>query len=176
MLKQPEDLLKLQSDMFSASNAVVSKTIEHWEKLAELNLKAANDGFNQSADQLKALFAAKDPQEAAKLFAAMAKPSTEGFTAYAKDVVALTNKAGAELTALAEKQIADGNKQLQGAVELLAKNAPAGSEGAVQMLRTTLSAASAAYEQVFKVTKQLAEQAEQGLAAATKATTGKKGA
>ena len=75
---------------------------------------------------------------------------------------------------MAEKQIADGNRQLLTAVELFAKSAPAGSEGAVQMLRTSVTAASSAYDQVFKVTRQLAEQAEAGLTKAGKAAGGKK--
>jgi hypothetical protein len=96
--------------------------------------------------------------------AAMAQPSTDAFSAYAKDFYALSSKTGAELVAAAEKQIADGNKQLLSAVELLSKNAPAGSEGTVQVLRNTVTAASAAYDQVFKATRQLADQAEAGLA------------
>ena len=54
-------------------------------------------------------------------------------------------------------------------MELLAKNAPAGSEGVVQVLRTTIATASTTYDQVFKATRQLADQAQAGVAAATKA-------
>ena len=164
MMKSPEDLMKLQTEALSASSAVMGRTLESFQKLAELNLKAATDSFSQSSEQLKTLMSAKDPQQAAKLLAEMAKPSTEAMSAYAKEFYELSSKAGAELAAMAEKQIADGNKQLLGAVELLAKSAPAGSEGAVQVLRTTLTAASAAYDQVFKATKQLSEQAEASLA------------
>ena len=173
-MKTPEELMKLQSEALTASSAVMGKTLESFQKLAELNLKAATESFSQSTEQLKTLMAAKDPQQAAKLLAEMAKPSP-ALSAYAKDFYELSSKAGAELAAMAEKQIADGNKQLLGAVELLAKNAPAGSEGAVQVLRTTLTAASAAYDQVFKATKQLSEQAEAGLANVAKATGLKKG-
>lgn len=176
MIKTPEDLLKLQADAYTASSAVVAKSIENLEKFAELNLKAAGDTFTQSAEQIKALLAAKDPQQAAKLIAAMAQPSTDAFSGYAKDFYALSSKTGAELVAAAEKQIADGNKQLLSAVELLSKNAPAGSEGAVQVLRNTVTAANAAYDQVFKATRQLADQAEAGLANLAKTTAGKKGA
>lgn len=174
MMKSPEDLLKMQSEAFGASNAVMAKAVEQFEKLAALNLKAATDTFAQSTDQLKALLSAKDPQQAAKLLSEMAQPSSEALTTYAKEFFELSSKTGNELTAMAEKQIADGNRQLLTAVELFAKSAPAGSEGAVQMLRTSVTAASSAYDQVFKVTRQLAEQAEAGLTKAGKAAGGKK--
>jgi hypothetical protein len=100
----------------------------------------------------------------------MAKPSTEALTTWAKEVYQLSSQTGAELGAMAEKQIVDGNRQLLAAVELLGKNAPAGSEGMVQVLRTTIATAASAYDQVFKATRQLADQAQAGVAAATKAT------
>jgi hypothetical protein len=40
----------------------------------------------------------------------------------------------------------------------------------VQVLRTTIATAASAYDQVFKATRQLADQAQAGVAAATKAT------
>ena len=45
MMKSPEDLLKMQSEAFGASNAVMAKAVEQFEKLAALNLKAATDTF-----------------------------------------------------------------------------------------------------------------------------------
>ncbi|MCX7273080.1 MAG: TIGR01841 family phasin, partial [Burkholderiales bacterium] len=118
MMKSPEDLLKMQSEAFGASNAVMAKAVEQFEKLAALNLKAATDTFAQSTDQLKALLSAKDPQQAAKLLSEMAQPSSEALTTYAKEFFELSSKTGNELTAMAEKQIADGNRQLLTAVEL----------------------------------------------------------
>lgn len=169
MIKTPEDLMKLHTEAMSASQAVVAKTIESFEKLAELNLKAAGETFAQQTEQLKALMAVKDPQSAARLLSDMAKPSTEVLTAWAKDFYQLSSQTGAELVALAEKQMADGQKQLGTAVDLLAKNAPAGSEGAVQVMRNAVSAATAACDQAFKATRQMADQAQATVAGAAKA-------
>ena len=58
--------------------------------------------------------------------------------------------------------------QLATAVELLAKNAPAGSESAVQMLRTSMNAASAACEQAIKAGRQVADQVQAAVTPAAK--------
>ena len=176
MIKTPEDFLKLHADAVSASQAMVTKTLESFEKLTELNLKAAGATLAQSSEQLKALLAAKDPQAAAKLISGFAKPSSDAFSAYATDLYQLSSKTGADLSAMAEKQIADGNRKLLESIEILAKNAPPGSEGAVKVLRNTVGAATSAYDQVFKATKQLAEQAEANLATVTKAAGARKAA
>ena len=169
MIKTPEDLMKLHAETLSASQAAATRAREGFGKLAELNLKTAGEALAQTSDQLKALFSAKDPQQAGRVISEMAKPSTEALTAWAKEIYQLSSQTGVELSSLAEKQITDGNKQLLAAVELLAKNAPAGSEGVVQVLRTTIATASTTYDQVFKATRQLADQAQAGVAAATKA-------
>ena len=148
MIKTPEDLMKLHAETLSASQAAATRALEGFGKLAELNLKTAGEALAQTE---------------------MAKPSTEALTAWAKEIYQLSSQTGVELSSLAEKQITDGNKQLLAAVELLAKNAPAGSEGVVQVLRTTIATASTTYDQVFKATRQLADQAQAGVAAATKA-------
>jgi phasin family protein len=169
MIKTPEDLMNLHAETLSASQAAATRALEGFGKLAELNLKTAGEALAQTSDQLKALFTAKDPQQASRVISEMAKPSTEALTAWAKEIYQLSSQTGVELSSLAEKQITDGNKQLLAAVELLAKNAPAGSEGVVQVLRTTIATASTTYDQVFKATRQLADQAQAGVAAATKA-------
>jgi len=170
MIKTPEDLMKLHAETLNASQAAATRALEGFGKLAELNLKTATEALAQTSDQLKALFTAKDPQQASRVISEMAKPSTEALTAWAKEVYQLSSQTGAELSSMAEKQIVDGNKQLLAAVELLGKNAPAGSEGVVQVLRTTIATAASTYDQVFKATRQLADQAQAGVAAATKAT------
>ena len=168
MIKTPEDLMKLQAEAFSASQSAVTRTLEGFEKLAHLNLKAAGESLAQHQDQLKALVAARDPQSAAQVLAEMAKPSTEALSAWAREFYQLSSQTAAELVGLAEKQIADGQKQLTTAVDLLAKSAPAGSEGAVQMLRTSVSAATAACEQAIKAGRQVADQVQAAVAPAAK--------
>ena len=59
--------------------------------------------------------------------------------------------------------------QLFGAVDALAKSAPAGTEGAVSFLKQSLTAASSTYEQMNKATKQLFELMESNFATAVKA-------
>jgi phasin family protein len=168
MIKTPEDLLKLQAEAYSAHQAAVAKTLEGFEKLASLNLRAAGESLALHNEQLKALVGARDPQSAAQVLTDMAKPSTEALTVWAREFYQLSSQTATELVGLAEKQMADGQKQLATAVELLAKNAPAGSESAVQMLRTSMNAASSACEQAIKAGRQVADQVQAAVSPATK--------
>lgn len=101
-MKTPEELMKLQSEALSASSAVMGKTLESFQKLAELNLKAATESFSQSTEQLKTLMAAKDP--AGRQAAVRDGQAFAALSAYAKDFYELSSKAGAELAAMAESR------------------------------------------------------------------------
>ena len=52
-----------------------------------------------------------------------------------------------------------------GAIDNMAKNAPAGSESAVALIKTAVTASNNAYESVQKVVKQAAQAAEANIQA-----------
>ena len=169
MMKNPEELMKMQADAMKASSEAASKTLEGFRKLAELNMQTAQAALEQSGEQIKALLAVKDAKTLTELVTSYAKPSPDKFAAYAKAVYAISSETGAELAAMIEKQVAASNQQLAAAIESMAKNAPAGSEGAVAFVKQAMGAASAAYEQVNTATKQFVDTAEANIGKATKA-------
>ena len=168
------DLMKFQSDAVKASNVVAAKAMEGLQKLAELNLATAKASMEQSAEQMKALMALKDPKELTDAMAAYAQPNADKLTAYAKDAYAITASTNAEVAALIEEQVAEGNKQMFAAIDTMAKTAPAGSEGAVSFLKQYLTATRTAYEQASKAGKQAVEMAESNFANVTKTVAAKK--
>ena len=170
----PEDLMKMHADAIKASSAAAAKTLEGFQKLAELNMQTAKAALEESSEQIKALLAAKDAKALTDLVTSFAKPAPEKFTSYAKAVYSISKEANADLTAMVEQQIAASNRQLAESVEALAKNAPAGSEGTVNFIKQALGAANAAYEQVNTATRQFVDAAEANLQGATKAASGSK--
>ena len=148
MAKTSDDLKKLQAEATQASSAAAMKTLEGFQRLAEVNLEAARSAMEQSAEQIRALLAAKDVNTLTNLVATFAQPSAEKFTAYAQAVYAITSETNADLTKMVQQQIARQNEQLAAAIEELAKNAPSGSEGAMAFIRQAMATANSNYEQL----------------------------
>jgi phasin family protein len=168
MVNSPEQLVQLQKFTLEMLQAVTMKSVEGFEKIAELNIQAVKASVNESSEQLKALFAAKDPKAFGEMAMVGVQPAAEKAVAYSTHVYEIASQTGTDIAKLFEKQFADSNKQLTAAMEAMAKNAPAGSEGMVTFVKSAVSAANTAYDQVNKATKQVVEIAEANIAAATK--------
>lgn len=168
MVTTPEQLVQIHQETLDTFQAVALKSIEGFEKLADLNIQAIKASLAESNDQVKAVIGAKDAKSLSDFAAGVSQPAVEKFTSYAKHVYEIANDTGTEIAKLFEKQFAEGNKQLTATIEALAKNAPAGSEGVVTFVKSAVSAANTAYDQVNKAAKQAVELAEANVAAATK--------
>ena len=139
---------------------LTNKAFEGVEKLVELNLQVAKASMGEAAETTKAALAVKDAQELMTLQAGLLQPAAEKAAAYSRhlyDIAAATN---AEVTKVAEAQVADLQKNFAGLVDTAVKNAPAGSENAVALVKSAMAAANNAYDSVQKAAKQAAEVAE----------------
>jgi phasin family protein len=171
MFTTPDQVVALHKSYIESFQAVAAKSVEGFEKLAELNMAAAKSTMEESAEQVKALLEVKDVKALADLAVVSAQPSTEKATAYAKHVYEIASATNGEIVRIVEKQIAEGNRQIYSAIDSLAKNAPAGSEGVVSFVKSAVNAANTAYDQVNNATKRVAELAEANIAAAAKSAT-----
>ena len=146
---------------------LTNKAFEGVEKLVELNLQVAKASLGEVAESAKATLAVKDAQELLALQAGLLQPAAEKAAAYSRhlyDIAAATN---AEVSKVAEAQLADAQKKFITAVDGAVKNAPAGTESAAQLVKSAISAASNAYESVHKAAKQAADVAEANMQAMT---------
>lgn len=169
MFQTPEQFANLNKAAFEAFQALTLKSIEGFEKFAELNIAAAKSSVAESTEKIQALISTKDAKGFADLAVSQAQPAAEKLTAYAKHVYDISNGVGTEFAKVWEKQFAESNKQLNSAIDLLTKNAPAGSEGLVTFVKSAVSATNTAYDQVNKATKQVVEMTEANFAAMNKA-------
>ena len=146
---------------------LTNKAFEGVEKLVELNLQVAKAALGEAADTARAALSVKDAQELLALQAGLLQPGAEKAAAYSRhlyDIAAATN---AEVTKVAEAQIADAQKKFMGLVDSASKNAPAGSENAVALVQSAVAAANNAFESVQKAAKQAADVAEANFQAVT---------
>ena len=151
---------------------LTNKAFEGIEKLVELNLQVAKTALAEAADTTKAALSVKDAQELLSLQASLLQPTAEKAAAYTRHVYDIAAATNAEVTKVAEAQIADAQKKFLGLVDSASKNAPAGTENAVALVRSAVAAANNAFESVQKAAKQAADVAEANFQAIT-ATTAK---
>lgn len=140
--------------------------LESTKRLAELNFSTAREFVEEGVKNVQTLATAKDAREAVTLQGAVAKPAATKAAAYSRSVYEILAQANNELKEIGEAHVAEVNKQFAGALDNVAKSAPAGSEPVVAFVKSTVSAATNALDQVVKVNKQMAATAEANLAAA----------
>jgi len=144
-----------------------SKAFEGVEKLIELNVQTAKTALTEAADAARAALSVKDAQELLSLQAGLLQPSAEKAVAYGRHVYDIAASTNAEVSKVAEAQMADLQKKFLSGVDSAIKNAPAGTESAVSLVKSAIAAANNAYESVQKAAKQAAEIADANIQAVT---------
>lgn len=143
------------------------KAFEGVERLVELNLQVAKSTLAESAETTKALLSVKDAQELLAIQAGLLQPSAEKAAAYSRHLYDIAAGTNAEVTKVAEAQMADAQKKVLAVVDTAVKNAPAGTENAVALVKSAVAAANNAFESVQKAAKQAAEVADANFQAVT---------
>jgi phasin family protein len=146
---------------------LTNKAFEGVEKLVELNLQVAKAALSEAAETTQAALSVKDAQELIALQASLLQPSAEKAAAYSRHLYDIAAGTNAEVTKVAEIQLADAQKKMLAVVDTAVKNAPAGSENAVALVKSAVAAANNAFESVQKAAKQAAEVAEANFQAVT---------
>lgn len=146
---------------------LTQKAFEGVEKLVELNLQVAKASLAEAAEHAQATLSVKDAQELLALQASLLQPSAEKAAAYSRHVYDIASSTNAEVSKIAEAQIADVQKKFMAVVDNAVKNAPAGTENAVALVKSAVAAANNAFESVHKAAKQAAEVAEANIQAVT---------
>jgi phasin family protein len=162
-----EQMLAAQKANLETLFDLTNKAFEGVEKLVELNLQVAKASMGEVAETTKAALSVKDAQELMSLQAGLLQPAAEKAAAYSRHLYDIAAATGAEVTKVAESQVADLQKNFAGLVDSAVKNAPAGSENAVALVKSAMAAANNAYESVNKAAKQAADVAEANFTAIT---------
>ena len=160
MTKSTPDFTKMQAEQVRNLSTAATRTLEGFQKLAELNLETARASMEASGEQIRELLAARDVKTLTELVTSYSKPQPDAFKAYAQAVYTISRETGNEIASLVEQQVAESQQQLYAAVEELASKAPAGSEGAVAFTRQVLAASTTAYDQLNKAARQFTQMAD----------------
>ena len=143
------------------------KAFQGVEKVVELNLQVAKTSLEEASEHAKAVLAVKDAQELMALQASLLQPSAEKAAAYGRHLYDIASTTSAEVSKMAEGQVAEAQKKFATVVDNAVKNAPAGTENAVVMVKSAVAAANNAFDSVQKAAKQAADVAEANFQAMT---------
>jgi phasin family protein len=163
----PEQIMAAQKANVEILFGLTEKAFAGIEKLVELNLQVAKTAMTEVADTTKAAMSVKDAQELLALQQALLQPAAEKAAAYGRHVYDIAAATNAEVTKVAESQLADSQKTFMSLVDTAVKNAPAGTENAVTLVKSAVAAANNAFESVQKAAKQAADVAEANFQAVT---------
>jgi phasin family protein len=168
----PGEIMISSSDQFTASNKAFFQsqlatfheltriTMQGTEKVVALNMAAIKASTDESADAVKRLLAAKDPQAFLALASSYAKPNTEKVTAYNHHLTDIVSATKDELTKVAEAQAAEVRSKVNDFVNTIAKSAPAGAESAIALLKSSVANANSGYEKMHDITKEAVDATE----------------
>lgn len=162
-----EQIVAAQKANLETLFGLTQKAFEGVEKLVELNVQVARASLTEAAEHAQAVMSVKDAQELLALQAGLLQPSAEKVAAYSRHVYDIAAATNAEVTKVAEGQIADAQKKFMAVVDTAVKNAPAGTENAVALVKSAVAAANNAFESVHKAAKQAADVAEANFQAVT---------
>jgi phasin family protein len=167
----PPQVLASQKATLEAFLALQNTAFSGFEKLVDLNLRVVKATLDETTQKAQEAMALEDPQQAIAFMTTLAaQPGAEKALAYSKHVYDIVSGVQTQVGRLTEAQMAAGQKNLSEAIELLTKNAPAGSESAVAFMKSSLATATAAYDSLSRVAKQAADVTESNITAATNAT------
>jgi phasin family protein len=168
--KQPNrsHTMTVNPEQFAAANkaaldnlvTLTQQAFKGMEQLVELNMAAARNSLDETAEKAKAALGVKDAQEFMNLQATLLQPAQDKAVAYGRQVADIAAATQAEVTKLAEAQVKAAQEQFQSMVDAATKSAPAGSEQAVAAVRTAMANTQAAFDTVQKAAKQAVSVAE----------------
>lgn len=168
MTKDTTDFTRMQADQARNLSSAAARTLEGFQKLAELNLQTARASMEASGEQIRELLAARDIKTLTELVTSYSKPRPDAFKAYAQAVYAISRETGADLGEIIDQQVAESQRQLYAAVEELASKAPVGSEGVLAFTRQVMAASSTAYDELNKAARQFAQMADSAVTGETR--------
>ena len=160
-----EQILAANKTAAAEAQAMAATAFAGFEKLVALNIAATKSALFDTTSDFTSAFSAKNPTDALAAQASLVKPLAEKTLAYGRSVYAIASETSAELSAAAEGKLAEAQKTLTGALDNMAKNAPAGTESLVAVVKSAVAASQNAMDSAKASAKQAVATAEKQAAA-----------
>lgn len=148
----PEKLNNAQKANFCALQQISSKIFETFGTFSQLQLKQLQSFTNEHFEGLHKLLSVHDLHGFSKLQASLVQTTAqvEHMQVFNREVYELISSAQSEIAKLA-------SEQAQEWVDVISKNAPAGSEPVAAAFKSAMGNATSVYEHIQKTAQQAAE-------------------
>ncbi|REG60784.1 phasin family protein [Paraburkholderia sp. BL6669N2] len=150
----PQQLIAAQQANLDAFFGVTNKAFAGFQKLVALNWQVSKAALAETQEIVTKAISAGNPGALLALQASLSQPAAEKAVAYGRIVQEIVSEVQSEISAAASAQGEKLQRDTQGFIEGLKKNAPAGSESAIAAWNSVFSAANATYESANKAAKQ----------------------
>lgn len=164
-----ETLQNAQKSNLDLLQQMTTKLFEGTEQLTQLNIKTARAALDTSFSNYRALLSVRDAQGLSGLQSSLGNPSQqlEQVMEYSRQVYDICSTTQAGVTGLLEEQIAANTQRMQGIVEDMARNVPAGAEPVVAAFKSAVDSANTVYENASKAARKAKEMTEANIANAS---------
>lgn len=147
--------------------ALMRTSFEGLQRLAELNMAATRELFNNTVTNANTLLAAKDVNDVSALNQQLAKPGVDKMMDYSRKVYDLVAQMQKDVTTVMEAQYTQFQKEANSAISKT-KGAPVGGDVFAAAMKTMLDQTNKAFEGMNAVARQMSELAENNLQTAAK--------
>jgi phasin family protein len=148
---------------------LTGKALGGFENLLELNLATMKTALAETQERAKRFLSVKDPQEFVELQMELLQPAADNVLAYCRQLQDILAATQAEFNKVFEVQCAEGKCALQGFLESVANNVPAGSEAPLGAWQGAINATATLYESMQTTAKQAMQVAESSFNSAAEA-------
>jgi phasin family protein len=157
---------ELNRTSIARATKLAAIALENAEKIAKLNVAAAEAAFAQGVDRASAMAAVKDGSELVALPAKYAESGVQNFIGYSRGLYEISSATQTQYSLVAKEAFDGYTKGFAAWVEKDSASAPAGSELAFNAFKSSVAATSAAFDQFEKASKQVASFADASMRAA----------
>ena len=150
--------------------ALMRTSFEGMQRLAELNMAATRELFNNSVANANTLLAAKDVADVSALNQQLSKPGVDKMMDYSRKVYDLVAQMQRDVTAVMESQYSQFQQDAHQAISK-SKTAPVGGDVFAAAMKSMLDQTNKAFEGMNAMARQMSELTENNIKSATTVAT-----
>ena len=163
-----EQLTAAQKANAEVMMTLVRTSFEGMQRLAELNMSATREFFNNSVSNANTLLAAKDVNDISAINQQLSKPNMDKMMDYSRSVYDLVTQMQREVTSVIESQYSQFQNEAHQAIAKT-KSAPVGGDVFAAAMKSLLDQSNKAFEGMNAMARQMADIADANIKTATSA-------
>ncbi|MGX6566663.1 TIGR01841 family phasin [Cupriavidus necator] len=159
----PEPIAAAQAAGFDVLCGLTSKTLDGFQKVAELNLETMKWTLAETQECTRKAFDAKNAGDLLAMEAGFLSPVAEKVQAYGRQLFEIAATTRADFAKVAEVQYQESKRLMQDYIDAAAKGAPPGSEAAMVAWKSALTATASFFDAMQQAATQADEVTESNL-------------